>query len=97
MFSNNGQIHIPVSGGTPWKQVPEGSQYPSQERWMDGNLYAPVSEVNKPRVSAPIISNTNTSVVQDSRASQRRSEKTTRSLNKQTVRHRRFNTVWNYG
>ena len=57
MFSNNGQIHIPVSGGTPWKQVPEGSQYPSQERWTDGRLYAPLSEINRPRPSAPVISN----------------------------------------
>ena len=57
MFSNNGQLHIPVSGGTSWVRVPEGSKYSSQERWTDGKLYAPLSEVNRPVYSAPIISN----------------------------------------
>jgi len=53
MFSNNGQLHIPVSGGTSWVRVPEGSKYSSQERWMDGNLYALESEVYKPIRSTP--------------------------------------------
>ena len=68
MFSNNDKLYIPISGGTGWTKVPMNSNYPSQEIGKDGNMYAPVSEVNKPRTSAPIISNTNTSVVQDSRA-----------------------------
>ena len=53
MFSNNGQLHIPVSGGTSWVRVPEGSKYSSQERCMDGNLYALESEVYKPIRSTP--------------------------------------------
>jgi len=68
VFSNNDKLYIPISGGTGWTKVPMNSNYPSQEIGKDGNMYAPVSEVNKPRTSAPIISNTNTSVVQDSRA-----------------------------
>ena len=54
MFSNRDGIHIPVSGGTPWVQVPMNSNYPSQEIWQDGNKYAPLSEVNRPRPSAPV-------------------------------------------
>lgn len=54
MFSNRDGIHIPVSGGPSWVRVPMNSNYPSQEIGRDGNMYAPLSEVNRPRPSAPV-------------------------------------------